>query len=157
MANVPQQAASVKPQSVAIDWAASMEFTAPKPKPAQSKTRPEQPQTQHREHCLVVVNGDGYVQCFGGKNLSAKIVFLPSPNEQFSEADGELLLESTLPKPYQEIYCPGYSRATYLATPQTWDDVNRIVETLDSLDKISKEPRYRDTKSRLSAVIAGGR
>lgn len=66
---------------------------------------------ERRKKVLVVLYSDGWVESYSTPDVDVKIVNKPHASSAEGGYWSERYLEEMLPRPYAEIYCPGYRRA----------------------------------------------
>lgn len=73
--------------------------------------------THRREKVLVVAHSDNFIEVFGPKNVTVLIARCPTTGGLDGEELAEDYLESSLPPRWQELYFPGYLRASLANRP----------------------------------------
>lgn len=64
-----------------------------------------------REKILVLLNSDGFVECFASKDVDVHITNVPHVSTPAAEILVEEYIELTIPRSYRDVYWPSYRRA----------------------------------------------
>jgi hypothetical protein len=76
-----------------------------------SATTSYQTNGRQREKVLVVLNSDGFVECYAGKAVDIHIVTKPHASTPAAEILAQEYVGLAIPRAYREVYFPSYCRA----------------------------------------------
>ena len=78
-----------------------------------------------RKKVLVLLNSDGFVECFANKDVDIHILNKPHASTPAAEVLAEEYVELTIPRSYREVYWPSYRRAVEQVRKTTPEDIMR--------------------------------
>lgn len=77
----------------------------------ESATTSYQTNQRQREKVLVVLNSDGFVECYAGKSVDVHIVAKPHASTPAAEILAQVYVDLSIPQAYRAVYFPSCCRA----------------------------------------------
>jgi hypothetical protein len=96
---------------------------------------------QEQEKVLIVSYPDDFLELFGPKHITAKIVRCPAAFNSEMQRQAEGFLELSLPPAWRPLFYPGYCRASASLRPllpTTIQDAKVVSKILRTLSKIEE-------------------
>lgn len=93
------------------------------------------------EPVVVEIHGDGFVNVFGSKNVSAIAINRPRCQSSASELVVDDLIGEILPVRHRQVYFPGMIRAGCLFRPITPEALADILTNVSVFDSLSRDKR----------------
>ena len=90
-----------------------------------------------KSQCLIVCHSDGYVEAYGPKSLSVKLVRMPHAEQRKNESAAEAVLEELLAPIWRKWFFPGCLRGALMNRALKPDAVmdSQIIKVMNSVIK----------------------
>lgn len=108
-----------------------------------SATTPHSKIGRHREKVLVLLNADGFVECFASKQVDIHVTNVPQASTPAAEIAAQEYVGLTIPRSYRDVYWPSYRRAAELMRTITATDIMRRDADVELLQSIQNKNNDR--------------
>lgn len=99
----------------------------------------DKPRPRQREHVLVLVHSDGFLEVYAGKHVDVRVCDVPAGSTPEAEIAAEQLVDLTVPMPYRQLHWPDLRRAMHMPRKITAESISTVKAEVDLLRAIQDD------------------